>query len=630
MKECSLTWGGLVLAGCQVTSTPFGLLVDKDLVSFEVPWACVWAPGEAANKGMSLQLSANVEELQKLGVLDNEVAERVGQNTAVMLVESAEEVSKMLPEGRDDDDDDDDGMGTTDRSAPLNLSAGDGGERGNEVVIGCVAEKPTSEAARAEVAQSTGQATVEEEVSKMPDAADMQTTCDAKVNVARDDAAIFPDSDADKRVRQTPDAKKKRVDRVSVTPPPSKKAKTKVLDHQDNIYEVSNRKMQYIVKPQMEHVHYPTSVTSKRCKKALKAAKAELVAETVANCRPQIADLFDKFTKVVWGGRGIGNLQVVANSAASPNAIEAHFASIADDQDEKGRLVQLFKDTVKRQEEQAAARAGRSAGAGSAITMGHLLPQKLFKQELVKVCDKRGGRVTFGAMTRVVLQLVVEELARADAWRLHIEAAKHKRKTVQPKDFEALAAVTLDRFNEAAHKNLLGPHAGIPGFPTTPARLPAATPATSTGPAVALPGTPLPGMPLPGRPLPATPLPALAAPAAPTAGSCLADAAFGEEDIVQDKDTSHSGLSPHHLKNALQSFDPKLKFSLKSRDKFSKLWEAQIRRMSGWCLDAADAGDRATVEIDDTLPATRENETENEGLCTQPVSYENEQRPWRR
>ena len=77
-----------MLAGCQVTSTPFGLLVDKDLVSFEVPWACVWAPGEAANKGMSLQLSANVEELQKLGVLDNEVAERVGQNTAVMLVES--------------------------------------------------------------------------------------------------------------------------------------------------------------------------------------------------------------------------------------------------------------------------------------------------------------------------------------------------------------------------------------------------------------------------------------------------------------------------------------------------------------------------------------------------------------
>ena len=57
------------------------------------------------------------------------------------------------------------------------------------------------------------------------------------------------------------------------------------------------------------------------------------------------------------------------------------------------------------------------------------MPLARFKQKLDKVCEERCDSVTFGKMTRVVLQAAVETFAQAEALRLQVEAAKRKRKT---------------------------------------------------------------------------------------------------------------------------------------------------------------------------------------------------------
>ena len=163
-----------------------------------------------------------------------------------------------------------------------------------------------------------------------------------------------------------------------------------------------------------------------------------------------------------------------------------------------------------------------------------------------------------------------------------------------PRDFEGLATVTCDRFNEAGQKNLLDAGLGNPCNPATPVVLQDATPATPAGPAIPFPVTPLPGTPLPATPLPATPLLASAGSAASTAGSGKTipdEATVPEQAIVKDKD----------LKKLLQFYN--MKFIGKSYTKFGKLREAQIVRLSGWCLDAANARDRSKVELDHVLMA---------------------------
>ena len=88
MTDCALAWGGLELAGCQVTFTAYGLSVHADQVSFEVPWACVSEPRASAERGMPLLFWADAAELRKLSVLDKDVAERVEQPAAEMRVVS--------------------------------------------------------------------------------------------------------------------------------------------------------------------------------------------------------------------------------------------------------------------------------------------------------------------------------------------------------------------------------------------------------------------------------------------------------------------------------------------------------------------------------------------------------------
>ena len=254
--------------------------------------------------------------------------------------------------------------------------------------------------------------------------------------------------------------------------------------------------------------------------------------------------------------------------------------------------LQAFQNIVNRQQEQAG-RAGRLV-APRADARALLLPLARFKTKLDKVCEGRCHSVTFGKMPRVVLQAAVETLAQAEAMRLQAEAAKRNRKRVMPQDFQGLATVTCDRFNEAGQKNLLDAGLGNPCNPATPVVLQDATPATPAGPAIPFPVTPLPGTPLPATPLPATPLLASAGSAASTAGSGKTipdEATVPEQAIVKDKD----------LKKLLQFYN--MKFIGKSYTKFGKLREAQIVGLSGWCLDAANARDRSKVELDHVLMA---------------------------
>ena len=76
------------------------------------------------------------------------------------------------------------------------------------------------------------------------------------------------------------------------------------------------------------------------------------------------------------------------------------------------------------------------------------------------------------------------------------------------------------------------------------------------------------------------------------AGNTIPDeATVPEQAIIKKKD----------VQKLLQFCN--LKFIGKSRTKFGKLWEAQIVRLSGWCLDAANARDRSKVELDHVLMA---------------------------
>ena len=128
----------------------------------------------------------------------------------------------------------------------------------------------------------------------------------------------------------------------------------------------------------------------------MKAAKAELEEETSANSSEQYPDIFFELAKVVWAANGTGNSQV-------------------DDQDEKGRVWQLIKDTVNGQEEQAG-RAGSPAGL--------VMPQELFEEKVDKVCQQHRGGVKFPKAARFALQLVVERLVRTEARCLQTEAGK--------------------------------------------------------------------------------------------------------------------------------------------------------------------------------------------------------------
>ena len=454
----------------------------------------------------------------------------------------------------------------------------------------------TSQATQAMAAQSTGQASmvepqdVSKELTEAADAGDdgmgtadnslHKNTCDNKVAVASSES--------------TPDPKRKNQE-LSVTPPPTKKAKTKAVDHQENksltktaeYHQVckdlqktqpalSETEMKSIVEGKITVRYGPQSFDTKMFRKALKAAKAELEEETLANSSEQYPDIiFSELAKVLWATNSIGNSQV-------------------DDQEEKGRVWQLIKDTVNGQEEQAG-RAGSPAGL--------VMPPKLFEEKVDKVCQQHRGGVEFTKAAMFALQVVVEKLVQTEARCMQTEAGKRNRKIVLPKDFDSLSMVTCQSLQLAVHNKPLGPCPGIPTIPSTPAGLPA-TPATSACPVTCLPGTPtgpatrLPGtpMPVPGTlmpeahhcraALPATPLPASAGPVAPTAGTRNPIGCEG--------------------KKALRFFDKKLRFDREACVRFRQFWDAHIERMSGWCLKLAGTAGRATVEIDDILLAMRQ------------------------